>query len=56
MTRKTTTHVTKTSAARRQKKPARQAVSITIMRKRPVQLSIFDYAASIGVTLLPEAS
>lgn len=23
---------------------------------RPVQLTIFDYAASIGITLLPEAS
>lgn len=25
-------------------------------RSRPVQLTIFDYAAAIGVTLLPEGS
>lgn len=54
MTRKTNKPASNTKSARRRKKTARKAVSITIKRQRPVQITIFDYAESIGVALLPE--
>jgi hypothetical protein len=34
---------------------AKPKASAAAKRRRPVQLSIFDYAASLGITLLPEA-
>jgi hypothetical protein len=46
-------HSTASPAGPARRKPKATAAA---RRSRPVQLTIFDYAASIGITLLPEAS
>ncbi len=41
------------------RKPPRRApneVTADAKRSRPVQLTIFDYAARVGIVLLPDAS
>ncbi len=53
MSRKTTKPADNAKTARRQK-TAREGISITIKAERPVQLTIFDYAAALGVELFPE--
>lgn len=45
-----------TAGARNQARRKPKEMTDLSKRSQPVQLSIFDYAASIGVALLPEAS
>lgn len=47
-------HTTTGPAGQARAKPTKAAAATK--RGRPVQLTIFDYAAAIGVALLPEAS